>query len=87
MIWIDIPTREVKPSQTCYLCGIQKKKLLSERWHQCACGVGCTRDENAARVILNWALKRASGQELAEMGSRRGFAMMNHETPAIPFLG
>jgi putative transposase len=86
-IWIDIPTREVKPSQTCYRCGIQKKKLLSERWHRCDCGANCSRDENAARVILNWALKRVSGQELAEMGSRRGFAMMNHETPTIPFLG
>jgi putative transposase len=86
-IWIDIPTREVKPSQTCYQCGIQKKKLLSERWHRCDCGANCNRDENAARVILNWALKWVSGQELAEMGSRRGFATMNHETPTIPFLG
>ena len=86
-IWIDIPTHEVKPSQTCYRCGIQKKKLLSERWHRCDCGASCSRDENAARVILNWALNWVSGQELAEMGSRRSFAMMNHETPAIPFSG
>ena len=87
VLWIDIPTREVKPSQTCYQCGIQKKKLLSERWHQCDCGANCSRDENAARVILNWALKWVSGQGLAEMGSRRGFAVLNHETPTIPLLG
>jgi len=83
-IWVDIPTRKVKPSQTCYQCGIQKKKSLFERWHTCDCGASCDRDENAARVILNWALQMASGQELAEMGSRRGFAVLNHETPAIP---
>jgi hypothetical protein len=40
-----IPTREVKLSQTCYGCGILKKKLLSERWHQCDCGANCSRDE------------------------------------------
>ncbi|HSW69972.1 MAG TPA: transposase [Gammaproteobacteria bacterium] len=86
-VWVDIPTREVKPTQTCYRCGIQKKKALFERWHECDCGANCSRDENAARVILNWALKWVSGQELAEMGSRRFFATLNHETPAIPFLG
>lgn len=83
-IWVDIPTRQVKPSQTCYQCGIQKKKSLFERWHQCDCGASCSRDENAARVILNWALKWASGQELAQMGSRISFAALNHETPTIP---
>jgi len=86
-IWVDIPTREVKPSQTCHQCGTQKKKLLSERWHQCECGANCSRDENAARVILNWALKQVSGQELASMGSRSCFTAMNHETPTIPFFG
>jgi putative transposase len=84
IIWVDIPTREVKPSQTCYRCGIQRKKSLSERWHRCDCGANCSRDENAARVILNWALNWASGQELAQMGSRRSFAALNHETPTIP---
>jgi len=83
-IWVEIPTREVRPSQTCHGCGIQVKKLLSERWHQCDCGTSCDRDENAARVILNWALRWVSGQELAEVRSRRGFAVLKHETPAIP---
>jgi len=83
-IWVEIPTREVKPSQTCYRCCKQKKKALYERWHSCDCGVNCSRDENAARVILNWALRWASGQELAEVRSCRGFAALKHETHAIP---
>lgn len=83
IIWIEIPTQTVKPSQTCYQCRIQKKKMLSERWHSCQCGASCDRDENSARVILNYALAKVSGQELAEVGSRGCFAMLNHETHAI----
>lgn len=83
IIWIEIPTQIVKPSQTCYRCRIQKKKTLSERWHSCACGASCDRDENSASVILNYALAKVSGQELAEVGSRGCFAALNHETHAI----
>jgi len=83
--FVEIPTRKVKPSQTCHGCGAQKKKSLSERYHVCECGVRCSRDENAARVILNWALDWASGQKLAELGSRGSFTMLNQKTPAIPF--
>jgi len=82
-VWVDIPTKQVKPSQTCHRCGIQQKKTLMERWHECGCGAACDRDENAARVILNWALYGAPGQELAEVGSRRDFAALSHETPTI----
>lgn len=84
-MWIEIPTREVKPSQTCHLCFAQVKKRLSERWHHCDCGASCDRDENAARVILNWALNGVSGQELAEVRSRSCFTALKHETPTIPF--
>jgi putative transposase len=83
-VYIEIPTRQVKPSQTCHRCGSQRKKLLSERKHACDCGANCSRDENAARVILNWALLWASGQELAELGSHSCFMALNHETHAIP---
>jgi putative transposase len=86
-LWVDIPTRAVKPSQTCYRCRAQRKKSLNERWHKCECGVSCDRDENAARVILYWALHWVSRQELAEMGSRGCFTMLNHETPTIPLVG
>ena len=83
VIWVEIPTQRVKPSQTCYRCKVQRKKALSERWHSCACGAECDRDENAARVILDYALLSVSGQELAEVGSRRGITTLNHETHAI----
>lgn len=83
-MWIEIPTREVKPSQTCHRCRSQIKKTLSERWHHCDCGASCDRDENAARVILNWALNWASGQELAEVRSRSCFTALKHETHTIP---
>jgi putative transposase len=60
--------RKVKSSRTCHRCGVQRKKLLSER-HKCECGANCSRDENAAKVMLNWALT-GSGQELSDAMSR-----------------
>ena len=37
--------------------------------------------------MLNWALTgSASGQELAEVGSGGRFAVLNHETHAVPAL-
>ena len=83
IIWIEIPTQIVKPSQTCYQCKTQKKKTLSERWHSCPCGASCHRDENSARVVLDYALAKVSGQELAEAGSRGCFATLNREIHAI----
>ena len=66
---IEIPTRQVKPSQTCSSCGHQEKKLLSVRKHDCVCGVKLGRDENAAKVILNWAFSgNATGRESACSG-------------------
>ena len=82
--WVEVPTRTVKPSQTCHRCGAQRKKPLSERQHVCACGAACSRDENAARVMLNWALTgSASGPERAEVGSGGSFTVLNHETLAV----
>jgi hypothetical protein len=39
-ILIDVPTRTTALSQWCHGCGKKVKKPLSQRWHQCACGVG-----------------------------------------------
>ena len=39
-ILIEVPTRTTKLSQYCHGCGRCAKKPLSQRWHQCACGVG-----------------------------------------------
>jgi transposase len=60
-IFVEVPTQKVKPSQTCPSCGNQKKKELSERVHNCSCGLTCHRDIAAAIVMLNWA----RGQELS----------------------
>ncbi len=54
--YIEVPSSRVKPSQTCSSCGKQRKKALSERQHVCSCGLVLSRDRNAARVNLLWAL-------------------------------
>jgi hypothetical protein len=36
----EIPTRSTKLSQYCHGCGRCTKKPLSQRLHQCACGIG-----------------------------------------------
>lgn len=44
-------------SQTCSNCGKIKKKSLSERWHNCECGLSIDRDENAAINILRLGMQ------------------------------
>lgn len=54
---VKVPTKKVKPSQTCPNCGHQCKKELSERLHNCSeCGAIYDRDVAAAKVMLSWAL-------------------------------
>jgi len=36
----EVPTRSTKLSQFCHGCGHTVKKPLSQRWHQCSCGIG-----------------------------------------------
>jgi putative transposase len=56
-MFVKVPTKTVKPSQTCPSCGHQKKKDLSERVHHCSeCGFTCDRDVAAAMIMLSWAL-------------------------------
>ena len=84
IFWKEIPTREVKPSQTCSNCGRQEKKALSQRTHPCSCGLVLGRDENAARVILNWALTQdASGWEPSRCGEGALVPSLKQETHAI----
>ena len=62
-LYIEIPTKKAKPSQTCPNCGKQKKKTLSERTHNCgSCGYQEDRDVAAAQVMINyaWGMERAS---------------------------
>ena len=55
-VFVEVPTRQVKPSQTCPKCGNQHKKTLDKREHQCGvCGYVQDRDIAAAEVMLYWA--------------------------------
>ena len=68
-LYLEAPTRKLKPSQTCPSCGAVIKKLLSQRWHCChVCGHEEDRDSASARVVLRWTLGtlKLRGQELAE---------------------
>jgi len=55
--YIEVPTRKLKPSQTCPACGHVEKKPMSQRHHDCPkCSHAASRDGAAARVMLNWAM-------------------------------
>ena len=55
-VFIEVPTRKVKPSQTCPKCGHQEKKTLDIRVHDCGiCSYRQDRDIAAAEVMLYWA--------------------------------
>ena len=51
-------------SQACSGCGAIVKKILSDRWHSCACGTELDRDTNAAVNIL------AAGKKRLVIGTR-----------------
>ena len=61
--FVEVPTKQVKPSQTCPDCGAKKKKTLAERWHTCECGCEKPRDVASAQVNLNWALGIQAGNQ------------------------
>ncbi len=55
-VFVEVPTKKVKPSQTCPKCGHQHKKTLDIRVHECGvCGYVQDRDIAAAEVMLYWA--------------------------------
>ena len=63
-VFVEVPTRTVKPSQTCPNCGSQHKKTLDERVHQCEkCGFTMDRDLAAALVMLLWSQGKLPGFE------------------------
>src|SRR5215831_10375201 len=67
--YVEFSPRHIKPTQTCYACGRPEKKSLANREHVCPCGVRCSRDEDAARVLVHWALiGKAPGSERARCG-------------------
>jgi putative transposase len=55
-VFVEVPTKKVKPSQTCPKCGHQHKKTLDIRVHNCEiCGYFQDRDIAAAEVMLYYA--------------------------------
>jgi putative transposase len=61
-VFIEVPTKQVKPSQTCPRCGHQHKKTLDIRIHECQkCGYVQDRDIAAAEVMLYWAKGNLTG--------------------------
>lgn len=55
-VFVEVPTKKVKPSQTCPKCGHQHKKTLDLRVHDCAvCEYQQDRDIAAAEVMLYWS--------------------------------
>jgi putative transposase len=79
-VFVEVPTRKVKPSQTCPKCGHQHQKTLDIRVHECSvCGYVQDRDIAAAEVMLYWAKgshcglgvspSRASGGNLPGLGT------------------
>lgn len=89
--YVEVPTRTVKPTQSCSGCGHQRKKPLSERTHDCPkCKLKLPRDRNAPRCMLNWVLFGTvfdpnSGLERAEVCRASGDAPVQ-ESPAIVVL-
>lgn len=63
-IVLQLPTREIKPSQRCPKCGAIHKEwaLLSNRYHVCNdCGFDCPRDMGSAMVMYNVATNQQQG--------------------------
>ncbi|MFH7025773.1 MAG: RNA-guided endonuclease InsQ/TnpB family protein [Heteroscytonema crispum UTEX LB 1556] len=61
-LFVEVPTRKIKPSQTCPKCGYQQKKSLAQRTHVCNnCGYTQQRDIASAEVMLLWHYNNLQG--------------------------
>jgi transposase len=67
-IFLEAPTKTLKPSQRCPDCWEVKPKTLAERLHQCPCGCVEDRDVASAKVCLLWAT--GLGTSLDKRGSQ-----------------
>jgi hypothetical protein len=71
---IEFPTRGTRFSQYCHGCGTYKKKPLSQRIHQCECGVGPL-DRDVYSSFLAYHFDLAS-QTLDIGAARAAFAVL-----------
>lgn len=84
-MFVEVPTKKVKPSQTCPKCLHQKKKELSERIHCCEnCGYTQQRDMAFAEVCRDWVLGSAV---LGTSVDRRGVASSTSATKTRKHCG
>ena len=82
-IYLEAPTRSLKPTQRCNSCWKITKKTLSDRLHVCSnpkCGHTEDRDINSAQVCLTWA----RGQELP---SKTADGSSSTEIPKVKYCG
>ena len=82
-IYLEAPTRSLKPTQRCNSCWKITKKTLSDRLHVCSnakCGHTEDRDVNSAQVCLTWA----RGQELS---SKTADGSSSTEIPKVKYCG
>lgn len=82
-IYLEAPTRSLKPTQRCVKCWKLTKKDLSDRLHVCSnplCNHTEDRDVNAARVCLTWA----RGQELS---SKTADGSSSTDSPNVKYCG
>lgn len=82
-IYLEAPTRSLKPTQRCDKCWKITKKSLSDRLHVCSnskCGHTEDRDINSAQVCLTWA----RGQELS---SKTADGSSSTESPRSKYCG
>lgn len=63
-VFVEAPTKKIKPSQTCPKCGHQEKKSLDQRVHICgnpSCKYTQQRDIASCEVLLLWHSGRLPG--------------------------
>lgn len=71
---VEVDPRKHKPSQTDSVSGEVRKKKLSERWHTLPDGSVISRDLNAARNLLNFALAYAKATAVESAAGGLGVA-------------
>jgi hypothetical protein len=55
---VEFPTRTTRLSQVGHHCGTVEKKPLSQRWHDCDCGIAAQRDLYSAFLAM-WVEEEA----------------------------